>query len=138
MRIKMIERGAWRVPTEHLSRGRQSWARKTQNRNVQICNLAVSGVDGVGVISPFFHAFFPLFSCSFPLFFTLFSPCSSLFSSSPKGQGQTTAIYWKMGNFTPTPSAPTPLRTSPTVHTLNRSRSCILGASVASGCQCLL
>ena len=34
---------AWRVPTEHLSRERQSWARKTQNRNVQICNLAVSG-----------------------------------------------------------------------------------------------
>ena len=33
---------AWRVPTEHLSRGRQSWARKTQNRNVQIRNLAVS------------------------------------------------------------------------------------------------
>ena len=33
---------AWRVPTEHLSRERQSWARKTQNRNVQIRNLAVS------------------------------------------------------------------------------------------------
>ena len=38
---------AWRVPTEHLSRGRQSWARKTQNRNVQIRNLAVSGNWGL-------------------------------------------------------------------------------------------
>ena len=28
------------------------------------------------------------------------------------GQGKTTAIYWKLGNFTPTPSTPTPFRTS--------------------------
>ena len=40
---------AWRFPTEHLSRERQSWARKTQNRNVQIRNLAVSGQESLGV-----------------------------------------------------------------------------------------
>ena len=43
-----------------------------------------------------------------------FLRCSSFFSLSffvclliPLGQKQTTAIYWKKGNFTPTPSAPT-------------------------------
>ena len=60
------------------------------------------GVDGVGVIFPFFYAFFP--------FFHAFLRFSSLFSSSPRGkQQQFTA---KMGNFTPTPSAPTPGKTS--------------------------
>ena len=49
------------------------------------------GVDGIGVIFPFFNAFFP--------FFTHFSPFSSLFSASPKGQGQTTAIYCNNGEF---------------------------------------
>ena len=42
------------------------------------------GVDGVGVIFPFF-THFPLFLRIFP-FFTHFSPFSSLFSASPKGQ----------------------------------------------------
>ena len=69
------------------------------------------GVDGVGVISPSF------FTRIFPFFFTFFSLSSSLFfaffSSSPKGQGQTTAKFTaKKGNFTPNPSAPTPCKTS--------------------------
>ena len=56
------------------------------------------GVDGVGVIFPFFNAIFP--------FFYAFSP----FLLKDKGkQQQFTA---KMGNFTPTPSAPTPCKTS--------------------------
>ena len=63
------------------------------------------GVDGVGVIFPFFDAFFRFFTHFFAFF--------SLFSSSPKRQGQTTAKFTaKMGNFTPTPSAPTPCKTS--------------------------
>ena len=49
----------------------------------------------------------------FNAFFRVFLRFSSLFSSSPKGQGQTTAkVTAKMGNFTPTPSAPTPCETS--------------------------
>ena len=51
---------------------------------------------GVRVILPFFCAFFPFFYAFFP-FFSHFSPFSSLFSASPKGQGQTTAIYCKKG-----------------------------------------
>ena len=63
--------------------------------------------------SPFFSHFSP-FSTQFSPFSTHFSPFSAHFSPfSPKGQGQTTAIYCKkMGNFTPTPSAPTPCKTS--------------------------
>ena len=38
---KVVEKKAWRVPTEHLSRRTESWARKPQIRNVQIRNLAV-------------------------------------------------------------------------------------------------
>ena len=63
------------------------------------------GVDGVGVIFPFFHAFFPFFT-HFSPHFTHFSPLRLM----DKGkQQQFTA---KMGNFTPTPSAPTPCKTS--------------------------
>ena len=70
------------------------------------------GVDGVGVIFPFFYAFF-VFFMNFFVFFFAFLRFSSLFSSSPKGQGQTTAKFTaKKGNFTPTPSAPTPCKTS--------------------------
>ena len=58
------------------------------------------GVDGVGVIFPFFTHFSP--------FFTHFSPFPMHFSASPKDQ-QFTA---RMGNFTPTTSAPTPCKTS--------------------------
>ena len=69
------------------------------------------GVDGVGVIFPFFYAFF-VFLRIFSLFFA-FLRFSSLFSSPPKRQGQTTAKFTaRMGNFTPTPSAPTPCKTS--------------------------
>ena len=46
------------------------------------------GVDGVGGIFPFFSSLF--------LFFVGFS---SFFSDSPRGQGQTTAIYCKHGEF---------------------------------------
>ena len=63
------------------------------------------GVDGVGVIFPFFYAFFPFFLRIFPLFLRI-----SLLLLKDKGkQQQFTA---KMGNFTPTPSAPTPCKTS--------------------------
>ena len=54
------------------------------------------GVDGVGGIFPFFSFFFAFFS-----FFFAFQDKSK--------QLQFTG---KMGNFTPTPSAPTPFRTS--------------------------
>ena len=60
------------------------------------------GVDGVGVIFPFFYAFFP--------FSTHFSPFSSLFSASPKGQGQTTAIYCKNGEFHSDPVCTDPVQ----------------------------
>ena len=63
------------------------------------------GVDGVGVIFPFFYAFFP--------FFTHFSPFSSLFSASPKGQGQTTAIYCKNGEFHSDPVCTDPVQNFP-------------------------
>ena len=56
------------------------------------------GVDGVGVIFPFFHAFFPFFYAFVPLFFAFL--CVSY------------RITAKMGNFTPTPSASTPCKTS--------------------------
>ena len=62
-------------------------------------------VDGVGVIFPFFYAFFP--------FFTQFSPFSSLFSASPKGQGQTTAIYCKNGEFHSDPVCTDPVQNLP-------------------------
>ena len=64
------------------------------------------GVDGVGVIFPLFLLIFRFLTHFFAFFF-------SLFSSSPKGQGQTTAKSTaEKGNFTPTPSAPTPCKTS--------------------------
>ena len=56
--------------------------------------------------SPFFYADFPFFLHIFPLFLRTFP----LFLLKDKGkQQQFTA---KMGNFTPTPSAPTPCKTS--------------------------
>ena len=58
------------------------------------------GVDGVGVIFPFF---------------THFSPFSSLFSGSPKGQGQTTAIYCKNGDFHSDPVCTDPVQNFPNV-----------------------
>ena len=73
------------------------------------------GVDGVGGIFPFFRFFF-CFSSLFRFFFLRFSSLffvflrSSLVLSEDKGKRlQFTA---KMGNFTPTPSAPTPCKTS--------------------------
>ena len=64
------------------------------------------GVDGVGVIFPFFYAFFPFF---FLRIFPLFLRFSLLLLKDKGKQQQFTA---KMGNFTPTPSAPTPCKTS--------------------------
>ena len=65
----------------------------------------------MGVLFPFFYAFF-VFLRIFPLFlriFPLFLRFSLLLLIKDKGkQRQFTA---KMGNFTPTPSAPTPCYT---------------------------
>ena len=62
------------------------------------------GVDGVGVIFPFFYAFFPFFYAHFSPFFTHFSHFS------PKGQGQTTAIYCKNGEFHSDPVCTDPVQ----------------------------
>ena len=64
------------------------------------------GVDGVGVIFPFFYAFFPCFYAFFPFFYA-FVPFFLL-----KDKGKQQQFTAKMGNFTPTPSAPTPCKTS--------------------------
>ena len=64
------------------------------------------GVDGVGGIFPFFRFF---------SFFFVFLRFSSLFWHSPRGQGKQLQFTAKMGNFTPTPSAPTPCKTSRTL-----------------------
>ena len=58
------------------------------------------GVHGVGGIFPIFFVFLRSSSFFFLLLLILL------------GQGQITAIYLRIGNFTPTPSAPTPFRTS--------------------------
>ena len=63
------------------------------------------GVDGVGVIFPFFM--------HFPPFFAHFPPFSSLFSSSPKGQGQTTAIDCKNREFHCDPVCTDPVQNFP-------------------------
>ena len=71
------------------------------------------GVDGVGVIFPFFYAFF-VFLRNFSLFFA-FLRFSSLFSSSPRGQGQTTAKFTaKKGEFHSDPVCTDPVQTSRT------------------------
>ena len=71
------------------------------------------GVDGVGGILPFFVFFCFVFAFSFCFVVLRFSSFSSLFSASLTGQGETTGFFTlKMGNFTPTPSAPTPCKTS--------------------------
>ena len=57
------------------------------------------GVDGFGVI--------------FPFFFAQFSPFSSLFSASPKGQVQTTAICCKNGEFHSDPVCTDPVQNFP-------------------------
>ena len=63
------------------------------------------GVDGVGMNFPFFYAFF--------LFLYAFSPFFLHFSLLPlKDKGKQQQFTAKMGNFTPTPSAPTPCKTS--------------------------
>ena len=69
------------------------------------------GVDGVGVIFPFFLRIFRLFTHFFVFF--AFLRFSSLFSSSPKGQGQTTAIYCKNGEFHSDPVCTDPVQNFP-------------------------
>ena len=94
------------------------------------------GVDGVGGIFPSFFwgggggrsslfRFFAFYRFS-SLFFA-FLRFSSLFSHSHRGQGRKTAIYCKHGNFTPTPSAPTPCKTS---------RTCCFFARILVRCSC--
>ena len=62
---------------------------------------------------------FPLFLRIFPFFYAFssfsahFSPFSSLFSASPKGQGQTTAIYCKKGEFHSDPVCKDPVQNFP-------------------------
>ena len=87
------------------------------------------GVDGVGVIFPFFCACFA-FLRILSLFFSLFLRFSS--PSSPKGQGKQQQFTAKMGNFTPTPSAPTPCKTSR--KTLQKTSVCDPGLS-ADECE---
>ena len=60
------------------------------------------GVDGVGGIFPFFLLFFFFRFSSFFFAFRLFS----------WNKGKRLQFTGKMGNFTPTPSAPTPFGTS--------------------------
>ena len=70
------------------------------------------GVDGGRSDFPLFLRIFPLFLRIFPLFlrnFPLFLRISPLFL---KGKGKEQQFAAKMGNFTPTPSAPTPCKTS--------------------------
>ena len=76
-----------------MSRGPKNW---------EVLNGV--GVDGVGVIFPFL-CILPLFLRIFPLFFRF-----SLLLLKDKGKQQ--QFTRKMGNFTPTPSAPTPCKTS--------------------------
>ena len=78
------------------------------------------GVDGVGVIFPFFTHFSPS-STQFSPFSTQFSPFSAHFSpffthlsASTKGQGQTTAIYCKNGEFHSDPVCTDPVQNFPT------------------------
>ena len=59
-------------------------------------------------ISPFFMHF-----SFFTHFFAFFLRFSSLFSSSPKGQGQTTAIYCKNGEFHSDPVCTDPVQNFP-------------------------
>ena len=71
------------------------------------------GVDGVGEILPplflFFLRFFAFFCSFFVLVFSFVFPRSPLILLE---EGQKLQLTGKMGNFTPTPSAPTPLKTS--------------------------
>ena len=82
-------------------------------------NLEHFPVDGVGesqfLFSFVFHFHFLFLRfLRFPLLFFVFLRFFVLLRSSLilLGQGQPTAIYWKIGNFTATPSAPTPFKTS--------------------------
>ena len=59
---------------------------------------------------------FSMHFCPFSTFFTHFSPFSSLFSASPKGQGQTKAIYCKNGEFSSDPVCTDPVQNFPIFH----------------------
>ena len=71
------------------------------------------GVDGVGVIFRFFYAFFVFFTHFFAFLFA-FLRFPSFFSSSPKGQGQTTERnYCKNGEFHSDPVCTDPVQNFP-------------------------
>ena len=70
------------------------------------------GVDGVGVIFPFFLRIFPLFLRIFPLFSRVFPHFLRFSLLLLMGKGKQQQFTAKMGSFTPTPSAPTPCKTS--------------------------
>ena len=68
------------------------------------------GADGVRGIFPFFTFFFVFLRFFvFFLFFFVFLRFSSLFSHSARGQGRTTAIYCKNGEFNSDPRLHRPL-----------------------------
>ena len=72
------------------------------------------GVDGGRSDFPLFLRIFRFFTHFFP-FSTHFSPFSTHFSPfSPNGQGQTTAIYCKNGEFHSDPLCTDPVQNFPT------------------------
>ena len=80
------------------------------------------GVDGVGVIFPLFFAHFSSFFTHFSAFSTHFSSFSTHFSPfSPEGQGQTTAIYCKNGEFHSDPVCTDPVQNFPNCRGLRKS-----------------
>ena len=75
------------------------------------------GVDGVGGIFPFFSFFFIFlrflfFFFSFFFVFLRFSSFFFVFCLFSWNKGKRLQFTGKMGNFAPTPSAPTPFGTS--------------------------
>ena len=100
---------AWNVHEMRINRRHPAKHRKdskhaventeeTEHRRLEKALNGV-GVDGVGVIFPFFYAFFPFFYTFFPLFLRIFPLFLRFSLLLLKGQGQTTAIYCKNGEF---------------------------------------
>ena len=65
------------------------------------------------MIFPFFHAFFPFFYAFFPFFYAFFPFFYAFLCFSLKGQGQTTAIYCKIGEFHSDPVCTDPVQNFP-------------------------
>ena len=99
--------GMWPNAAQKITQEEEQTAKPCQIWEV----LNGVGVDGVGVLSPFFLRIFPFFSTHFSPFSSHFSPFSSHFSLlllNLGQEGKQQQFTAKMGNFTPTPSAPTP------------------------------